>query len=473
MAISAKIIKNIDWFTILIYVILVSVGWLNIFASAHSDKTMTVLNFTEIYGKQFIWIISGFFIAFLIILVDSRFFPAFAYYLYGLSIVLLIGVLIFGSITNNSQSWFEIGDFKLQPSEFAKFTTALALASLVNSTDFKISYLKNIVSIIAIIATPAIFILVQNDTGSALVYLAFVLVLYREGLSGMFLFFGALLVSLFVASFFIRTEGIILGLFLLGWIANYMMRRKTKELIWSLGLLTGTFGIPWLIVYLLNYQIEASYLATFSALTISLVYLLYSYKNKIASITLIVLIFLASIGFVYSVDYIFNNILEKHQQTRINILLGLEEDPKGAGYNVNQSKIAIGSGGWTGKGFLQGTQTKYDFVPEQSTDFIFCTIGEEWGFVGASVLIILFVVLMTRLVVLAERQRSPFSRVFGYSVVCIIFFHFMVNIGMTIGLLPVVGIPLPFISYGGSSLWTFTLLLFVFLRLDISREDLL
>jgi rod shape determining protein RodA len=308
-----------------------------------------------------------------------------------------------------------IGSVAFQPAEFAKFATCLALARYLSSYATDINVLRTKIISTVLIFTPAIFILLQNDTGSAVVYIALILVLYREGLSGYFLISGVIVVILFIMTLLINQYIMALILTVLAVLLYYYNRFLRKK--W------------WIIV----------------------------------------LIWVASVGVVFTVDYVFDNLLEDHQKTRINVLLGKELDPKGAGYNVNQSKIAIGSGGLIGKGFLQGTQTKYNFVPEQSTDFIFCTVGEEWGFVGSTAVIALFVYLLYRLIKMAERQRSDFSRIYGYGVISILFFHFLVNIGMTIGLVPVIGIPLPFFSYGGSSLWAFTILLFIFIKLDANR----
>jgi rod shape determining protein RodA len=327
----------------------------------------------------------------------------------------LIAVLLVGTEISGSKSWFQIGGVALQPAEFAKFTTCLALARYLSSyaTDFNVLRTKLVAT--GMIFLPAVLVLLQNDTGSAVVYVALILVLYREGLSGYFLISGVIIVVLFIMTLLINQYVMTIILTVLAALLVYFNRFLRRR---------------WWIV---------------------------------------VAIWMASVGVVYTVDYVFDNFLEAHQKTRINVLLGKESDPKGAGYNVNQSKIAIGSGGLIGKGFLQGTQTKYNFVPEQSTDFIFCTVGEEWGFAGSTVVILLFVYLLYRLVKMAERQRSDFSRIYGYGVVSILFFHFLVNIGMTIGLVPVIGIPLPFFSYGGSSLWAFTILLFIFIKLDANR----
>ncbi|MGC9356171.1 MAG: rod shape-determining protein RodA, partial [Mariniphaga sp.] len=349
--------------------------------------------------------------------------------------------------------------------------TAIALAKFMSSFGFKLKRFKSLIIIGAIILLPAALILLQNDTGSALVYFSFVLVLYREGLSGVVLFFATLIGLLFIFSLVLSELvlfGSLAGLALLAFlVVNAGMKHYYKVLL--------SFFVAFVLLTAVNYFTRLGYeLAQLLAGMIfvgGLGIIVYSIRKKLKSYTLIALVFVGSVLFSVTVDYAFNNMLEPYQQARINELLGVESDPLGVGYNVNQSKIAIGSGGFWGKGFLNGTQTKFNFVPEQSTDFIFCTVGEEWGFAGTSVVVLLFLTLFVRLILLSERQRSTFSRIYGYSVAVILFFHFMVNIGMTIGIMPVIGIPLPFFSYGGSSLWAFTILLFIFLRLDASRLD--
>lgn len=363
------------------------------------------------------------------------------------------------------------GPFGFQPSEFCKFATGLALASYMNSHGFKLQQFKSLVIISAIILMPVVLILLQNDTGSALVYFSFVLVLYREGLSGVVLFFGTLLIVLFILALLI--PNITLSLILLGavLIVFYVINPKLKQYlkIPAIYLLAISFFL--IANFVVGSEFKVSDTITAGSVLGTLIIFGFSYFKKLSNYITVALVFLGSVLFTVSVDYVFNNILGAHQQSRINELLGIESDPLGVGYNVNQSKIAIGSGGLFGKGFLEGTQTKFNFVPEQSTDFIFCTVGEEWGFVGSFVVIALFMLLFYRLIWLAERQRSGFSRIYGYSVAAILFFHFFVNIGMTIGIMPVIGIPLPFFSYGGSSLWSFTILLFIFIRLDASRYE--
>lgn len=413
------ILQNIDWITVLLYLALALIGWINIYAAVYNEEFSSIFDFSQRYGKQLIWIFAALLIALVIMIIDASFFITFAYLLYGISILSLIAVLAVGTEIAGSRSWFQFGGIAIQPAEFAKFATALALAKYLST--FNVSLKKIKVKIIAsiIIFIPALLVLLQNDTGSALVYGIFILVLFREGLTGNILLIGTLLVFLFIFTLLVNK------------------------------------------LYILGFLLLAA------------LFLFYFMKRSRKNIFVLISILVLSAGFIYSVDYAFENILEPHHKKRINVLLGKELDLRGAGYNVHQSKIAIGSGGITGKGFLNGTQTKYNFVPEQDTDFIFCTIGEEWGYLGSVLLIFLYMALLFRLIKLAERQRSDFSRIYGYGVAAIIFFHFSVNIGMTIGLLPVIGIPLPFISYGGSSLWAFTILLFIFIKQDANRLQLL
>ena len=416
---AKNILANIDITTIILYLVLVIFGWLNIYASQYNDDTLFAIDFTSRYGKQFYFIGISFIIALIILIIDWKFYYSLSYIVYVLVLISLVAVLIIGGVTNGAMSWFQIGSIKLQPSELAKFATALALARFFNMQHIKNQ--KTITKIYSylIILMPCILIILQNDLGTALIFTSFILVLYREGLSINILLF-ILIVSI---------------LCLLSLLINQMI---------------------------------LIYIFSFVALTC-----LFFFRFNKNDVFTILISWILSIIFVLGTNYFVNDVLSAHHSKRINILLGKEFDPYGAGYNLIQSKIAIGSGGGIGKGFLNGTQTRFDFVPEQSTDFIFCTIGEEWGFLGSFVFILLFIGLITRVILLAERQRSSFSRIYGYSVACILFLHFTINIGMTIGLLPTVGIPLPLISYGGSSLLGFTILLFIFLNLDSYRLDIL
>ncbi len=414
-----NIFRNLDWITIGIFLALVLIGWISIYAAVYDEEHHSIFDLSQRYGKQMLWIALSFVLALFILLTDPKFFNAFALPIYLTTILLLVLVLLFGTTISGSKSWFQIGDFSLQPAEFAKFSTALALASLLGRIDASLDQARTRAIAFAIIAVPAALILMQYDTGSAIVFGAFMLVLYREGLPGWPLLLAMIAGALFLITLYTSQTAVLLGLVFMFAISLIFVKRDIHNILTLLGILA------------------------------------------------------AAVLFVLSVEFVFDNVLEPHQRVRIKVLIGLEEDIRGSGYNVHQSKIAIGSGGFFGKGFLQGTQTKFNFVPEQSTDFIFCTVGEEWGFFGSLVLIGLYLALFVRLIDMAERQRSVFSRVYGYAVLGILFFHFMVNIGMTIGLMPVIGIPLPFVSYGGSSLWAFTLMLFVFIKQDANRLNLL
>ncbi len=464
---------NIDWVTILLYLVLVLLGWVNIYSAVYDAEHTSIFDVSQRYGKQMIWIGAALLIAFIILIIETDFYVFFSYYIYAAVILLLVLVLFVGAEVNNSKSWLIIGGFSLQPAEFGKFATALALSKYMSSYGFKLKSLKSLAIIAGIMFLPAILILMQNDTGSALVYFIFILVLYREGLSEIVLFFATLGGLLFIFSLVLPP---IILLSVLTGLALFVFLIASQGLVhfFRIALI---LAITFAFLAGLNFATSSGYklehLFEGMLLLGGLIILIYSFRKHLKSYIVISVILIASVFFSLSVNYAFEKILEPYQQARINELFGIESDPLGIGYNVNQSKIAIGSGGFSGKGFLNGTQTKFNFVPEQSTDFIFCTVGEEWGFIGSSAIVLLFLILFIRLIILAERQRSGFSRIYGYSVAAILFFHFMINIGMTIGLMPVIGIPLPFFSYGGSSLWAFTILLFIFLRLDASRFDYL
>lgn len=409
------IFRHIDRPLVVLYLVLVLMGWVSIYAAVYNNEHASIFDLSQSYGKQLLWIVTSLVIALMIILTDAKFFNAFAYPIYGGTILLLIVVLFAGTEIAGSKSWFQIGGFRLQPAEFAKFATTLALAHYMSALDFDNRKRSSQFIPLIILAIPALLILLQNDTGSAIVYSSLALVLYRQGMPGSILLIGIAVAILAIMALLFNQYIVIavIAVLLLGFI--FFIRRTWQNILKVIG------------------------------------------------------IFVVASLFVLSVEYAFQNILEPHQKTRINVVLGKQIDLKGAGYNVNQSKIAIGSGGFWGKGFLKGTQTKFNFVPEQSTDFIFCTVGEEWGFVGSTIVVLLFLALITRIIMVAERQRSEFSRIYGYGVASILFFHFAVNVGFTIGLMPVIGIPLPFFSYGGSSLWAFTILLFIFIKQDSNR----
>ncbi|HBO27147.1 MULTISPECIES: rod shape-determining protein RodA [Culturomica] len=463
-----ELIKNIDWLSIFLYVVLVFMGWLNIYAAVYDDNHSSILDISQKYGKQLIWISASFVLGFFILLTDSKFFTAFSFVLYGLMIGLLVSVLLFGHEVNGARSWFQIGDIRIQPAEFGKFATALAVANVMSRHGFKMMRFSSLLQIGLLLFIPAALIILQNDTGSALVYSAFLLVMYREGLHGSILLLFFITIVLFIFTLLYTPLTVLIIIIASTMIAFFYYRQNKGELYRVFIFLTGCFLFLMFIRWLFDLPFSEERLLLYSYLVTNIVAIYFIYKRKMKHILFIVLASWLCIGATIMVDYAFDK-LQPHQKDRINNLLGIETDLTGAGYNVNQSKIAIGSGGFFGKGYLQGTQTKYNFVPEQSTDFIFCTVGEEWGFIGSTVVILLFLAFILRIINLAERQRSDFSRVYGYAVACILFFHVAVNIGMTIGIAPVIGIPLPFFSYGGSSLWAFTILIFIFLRLDANR----
>jgi rod shape determining protein RodA len=448
-------------------------GWLNIYAAVYNDEHHSILDFSQRYGKQLIWIVAAAVIAVTMLLIDVKVFSFFAYVIYGIAVFSLFAVLLFGTEVNGARSWFQIGTFRIQPAEFAKIATALALARYLSGFNVQLKNWRSYLRIGLILLLPPVLIVFQNDFGSALVYGAFILVLYREGLPESVLLLLGFVVLLFIMSLVLPKLYMIPLITAFAFLVYAFLSRNLKRAAVGLLIVAALGGLAYGLNHYLQLGFPDYYVILASIGVAGLLFVFLSVRLKIPHVVLVLVFLISSIAFSYSVDYVFSNFLEPHQQTRINTLLGLESDPLGVEYNVNQSKIAIGSGGFAGKGFLKGTQTKFDFVPEQSTDFIFCTIGEEWGFIGSVVIIGLFLLLLVRLVTLAERQRSKFSRVYGYGVVSVIFFHVMVNIGMTIGLMPVIGIPLPFFSYGGSSLWGFTILLFIMLRLDASRLEIL
>ena len=407
---------NVDWITVFIFLALCTIGWFNIHAAVFDERYPSIIDTHTNYGKQFTFIVVAVLVGGVILLLESRFITALSPAFYIITLLLLAIVLVVGRNVGGNQAWINLGGgFRLQPSEFAKFSTCLLLARYLSGPNIRVSELRSFAVAIAIIGIPMFLIMMQPDMGSTLVFLSLVFVLYREGLSPYFLIIGALFIALFVTSILFPPLSVI-GVIIVLSLAVIGLFRRNKKVVYTI--LTG--------------------------LAICVV-------------------------FVFSVKFIYNSVLKPHQKVRIDIILGIKSDLRGKGYNLNQSKIAIGSGKMWGKGYLKGTQTKYSFVPEQSTDFIFCTVGEEWGFAGSLTVIGLYLFLVLRLIMIAERQRSPFSRIYGYGVASVIFFHVMINIGMTIGLVPVIGIPLPFISYGGSSLLSFTILLFVLLKLDSNR----
>ena len=402
-----------DWITIFIYIALVAIGWINIYSASFNEASTSFFDVKQVYTKQLMFICLSVLLIIFILAIEAKFYERFSSIIYLIALFSLLGLFLFGKNINGATSWYAVGGFTIQPSEFAKVATSLALAKYVSDIQIDLLTFQDQIKSLIIVFLPAILIIPQPDPGSALVYLALIFALYREGLPTIYLLFSFIVATLFVT--------------------------------------TLSFGTVWV------------------SLLILLITGIIIFKSEKKSIFKYGILAVACIGFSISVNFIFENVLEQRHRDRFNIVLGKQVDTKSIGYNTNQSEIAIGSGGWTGKGWLQGTQTKGKFVPEQDTDYIFSTVGEEWGFIGSMGVVVLFLFLIIRLLILSERQKSQFSRIYGYSVASILFFHFFINIGMVSGLLPTIGIPLPFFSYGGSGLWGFTILLFIFIRLDASN----
>ena len=470
---TVNIWSGIDKTAIVLFLLLILMGWINIYAAVYNEEHSGLLDFSQRYGKQFLWIIASIILAVFIVIIDNRFYFFFSWIIYGICMLLLILVVIFGKEINGARSWFEFGSISLQPSELAKFGTALALSSYLNNKRQDLTKLAAIVPASAIILFPAFLTLLQPDMGSAIVYFSLFLVLFREGMSPYIFVSGLLVIVLFFLTLLTNNLTLTFALIIIAFILVWFTTRKWKLVLFGTGIFLLVLGI----LYTLDKYVIKSIgneLVVFISLILSgVAYAYYIYNKRAISVLILYLFLVGSITYVNTVDYTFNNFLKPHQKERIDILLGFKTDFHGTGYNVNQSIISVGSGGFAGKGYLHGTQTKFKFVPKQSSDFIFCTVGEEWGFLGSGLLIGIYLFLLLRLITLAERQRSGFSRIYGYCVVSILFIHVFLNIGMAIGIVPVIGIPLPFLSYGGSSLWGFTILLFIFLRLDASRTEYL
>lgn len=470
---------SVDWLTIGLYIVMVIAGWFSVCGASYEYDTPNLFDPSGRPGQQLIWIGSALVLVFVILMLDKDFFETFSYIIYCAILVLLIITIFVAPDIKGSRSWLVLGPIRLQPAEFAKFATALALAKLMSGYYFTLSSFKNISLVVLLIAAPMLCILLQKETGSALVFLAFGLMLYREGMSGFILLASICAVTFFVIVMKFDDEMIgitpagelvVSGIVLIISILLVLFLRRDRLAVRVMIYLT-VLSLLAAFITSLYMPVNFVWVIVGIIVIISLILIFLSLKNLSWHYVLIALFALFSVSFMFSVNYVFEDVLEPHQQIRIRVSLGLEDDPGGAGYNVNQSKIAIGSGGLLGKGFLNGTQTKLKYVPEQDTDFIFCTVGEEFGFAGSVAVLLLFTTLIIRLVFLAERQDTTFARVYGYCVASIFLFHVLINIGMVIGLTPVIGIPLPFFSYGGSALWGFTILLFVFLRLDASRKE--
>lgn len=472
--------KSLDWWVVAIYVLLCVIGCISIYGASYDFENPGLLDFDQRSGRQFVWFMLAICIAFIILMMDSNIYFSWSFLLYFCMLGLLALTIVIGTEIKGSNSWLVLGPLQVQPAEFAKFTTALALARFMGSYSFNLKNPKNVLIVSFFILSPLLLIFMQNETGSALVFASFMLMLYREGMPGFILFLVVCLASFFViglrfgdTTLLTHTSvGQFSVLLLIVFIICGMLIIYKNDFRPARIILIGNLSaiLTGILLNLLNWFDFNLCLLQLGFLGLTVLYLLLkSLSHRVSFYSLVALFTIFSAAFLYSTDYTFDKILEPHQQIRINVLLGMKDDPSGASYNVNQSKIAIGSGGFLGKGFLNGTQTKLKYVPEQDTDFIFCTVGEEEGFLGSVFVLGLYIILIIRLIYLAERQRSAFTRIYGYCVVSILFFHIMINIGMALGLLPVIGIPLPFLSYGGSSLWAFTILLFIFLRLDADR----
>ena len=476
-----SVLRSIDWWTILIYLTLLTFGWISVCGASYTYGETDIFSLDSRSGMQIVWIGTSIVLGLIIVLLDNRFYDTFAYIIFAVLLLLLFATIFNPHSIKGSRSWLVLGPLRLQPAEFAKFATALALAKFMSTYGYDISKWKHFAATLAIIFLPMTFIILQRETGSALVFFAFFLMLYREGMPGSILFTGVAMVIYFVVGIRFADTPLLytptsvgkfvvlllIQLFSGAMAYTYCEDKRDAMRIFAataavtlLGLLFALLVVPFDIVYV---QL---------ALTVVLIgYLLWrALSTRIVNYLWIGLFAIGSVVFFNLADYMLNHVMEPHQRVRINVLLGLEEDLKGAGYNVHQSQIAIGSGGIEGKGFLNGTQTKLKYVPEQDTDFIFCTVGEEEGFLGSAAVLLLFLALILRLIYLSERQPYRFGRIYGYSVLSIFLFHVFINVGMVLGLTPVIGIPLPFFSYGGSSLWGFTFLLFIFLRIDAARN---
>lgn len=476
-----SVLRSLDWWTIGIYLCLLAFGWLSVCGASYTYGDTDILSLSTRSGMQIVWIGTSICLGFVLLMLDDRFYDTFAYIIYAILLLLLFATIFNPHEIKGSRSWLVLGPLRLQPAEFAKFATALAVAKLMSTYGFNMHRWKDFAAACAVVLLPMMFIVAQKETGSALVYISFFLMFYREGMTGSVLFTGVAMIVYFVVG--IRYEetlmldtGTSVGKFavlmLVHIFVSGMVYTYCKDKRQALTILAYTLGLTLLAFLFAQFVIPFDIVWVQLAVSVALVgYLLYNALSKrIKHYVYIMLFAVGSIAFFYSADYVLNNILEPHQRVRINVLLGLDEDLSGSGYNVHQSEIAIGSGGLKGKGFLNGTQTKLKFVPEQDTDFIFCTVGEEEGFLGSAGVLLLFLALILRLIKLAERQPFKFGRVYGYCVLSIFLFHVFINVGMVLGLTPVIGIPLPFFSYGGSSLWGFTILLFIFLRIDAGRN---
>lgn len=472
--------KSLDWQVMLVYVVLCVIGCLSIYGASYEFEQSGLFDMTQRSGKQFMWMFMAFFIGITILLTDSNKFFSWSFFLYISLMLLMFATIFLAHDIKGSRSWLVFGPVNLQPAEFAKVATALAISRVMGSYTFNMKRMRDIFLVILILVVPLALTLLQKETGTALVFLSLMLMVYREGMPGIILFLVVCMISFFIIGIRFGDTYIFdqtsvgqfsVLLLVLALISAMLLIYRNDVKAFKYVLVSNVFAlIMGILLNMMGVRFNLCWLQLALLLLSGMYLIVQTLIRRNNTYLLIGLFILGSVGFLYTTDYVFDNILERHQQQRIKVLLGTEHDLGGAGYNVNQSKIAIGSGGFIGKGFLNGTQTKLKYVPEQDTDFIFCTVGEEQGFVGSVIVLGLYLFLLIRLLNMAERQRSPFSRIYGYCVVSILFFHYLINVGMVLGLVPVIGIPLPFLSYGGSSLLAFTILLFIFLRLDADRS---
>ena len=469
---SNGIFSGIDRVAVLLYVLIVLAGCVSIFSASYDDTAADVFSFSHFYMKQLVWVGVAWVTALVVVLLDERFYHMFAYPAYILGLLMLLAALLFGREVNGAKAWFEFGSFRLQPVEFVKIATALAVARAMSNYSFSISRPRDLFKVGLIILIPLMIIVLQNDTGSGVVLCSFLFVLYREGLNKWLCIPVLLIAALFITSFLLTPMTLLVLLILVCTFSEAMMNGQWRSRIVYLASLALASTVLCALMGLISPGAMSLYHCLLVVTFASLVFVaVYAYRSNLMNIFVTIGLFVCSMIFLPTTDYIFNSILKQHQRDRILSFLGIISDPLGTDYNVNQAKIAIGSGGFAGKGLLQGTQIKYGFVPENHTDFIFCTVGEEWGFLGSVFVLGLLCCLILRLMRMGERQEEPFGRIYCYCVAAILLFHVLVNVGMTIGLMPVMGIPLPFMSYGGSSLIAFTMLLFIAVRLDASTRQ--
>lgn len=467
-----RLFEGVDWITVAIYLLVVTIGFVAITAASYDEAAADLFAFSHFYVKQLVWMAVAFVVAVVVLLVDASVYHKLAYVFYIGGLVLLVAALLFGREVNGAKAWFEFGSVRVQPVEFVKIATALALARVMSTQTFSITRVGDLMRVGMVICLPLAIIVLQNDTGSGIVLGSLLFVLYREGLNKWLCIPVLLIAALFIVSFLLTPMTLLIALLLVCTFSEAMMNGQWRSrLVFLAALALGA-----LCLYLGMFVAAPGRMDGYRCLlTVTLLSLLavgiYAFRSNLRNIFVTMGLFLLALVFVPTTDYIFNSVLKPHQQNRILSFLGLASDPLGTDYNVNQAKIAIGSGGWLGKGFLEGTQIKYGFVPEKHTDFIFCTVGEEWGFFGTMAVLTLFCLLILRLMRMGERQEEPFGRIYCYAVAAILLFHLLVNVGMTIGLMPVMGIPLPYMSYGGSSLIAFTILLFIAVRLDASTRQ--